>query len=131
MAASTLWFPTTAAARTLADLDHYSYGDRGLSLEQWRRLLRKPEAVVLAAGSSGYGVAAVTEGELWLLRCGVRPSERRQGLGRLLVSVLGERDRLRLRLWEQNRIGLEWAVAVGFRVQGIEGEWVQLLREPQ
>lgn len=127
MVSTTAWAPTAVEAPAVANLDKLVYDDRSLTVIRWRRWLASPTVVAVAAGPREAPVAlAVVEpapGRRWwlgLYRLAVHPDHRRRGLATQIAAVLGERHGLRLRLCETNRGGLEWATAVGFRVQGVD-----------
>lgn len=119
------WQPLADSAATLAALDRDCYGDRSGDQRQWRRLLLNPATVAVAVGPVRQPIAvavaeSVAAGELRLWRLAVAPEWRRRGWSRWLVAKLGERHGLSLRLRETNTAALAAAVAVGFRVQGLE-----------
>lgn len=125
MTTVTAWTPTTADAVAVADTDRAAYDRRCLTSVQWSKWLRSSSLVAVAVGDRRRpaAVAAVEpDGDGWfrLWRLGVRPGERRRGCGRWLVTALGGRYGLRLRLREDNRQGLEFATAVGFGVVAVE-----------
>lgn len=115
---------TTADAPALAALDSRNY-QQSLSAVQWQQLLTNSAVAAVVIVDSGSPIAAIVvecrgSSECDLLRLAVDSNYRRGGLGRLLVTMLGTTQLLRLRLRETNRSGLESAIAVGFRVIAVD-----------
>ena len=136
---SQIWIPKPEAAAACHSCEQLAYGSAA-TVGQWRKLLASPTTVALAHGSKPSAVAvARCDASGWeLLLVAVAPNARRRGFGRQLVELLGETQQLQLRLPETATESLQFATAVGFKVERIGHcehssgcDCIYLIRDPK